>query len=279
MDMIEHETVTTSQTSTTASPGVPPQPAFVSVAPPKTVIREYIEQGLITVVMALFLMTFIAQAVQVPTGSMQNNIHIGDHFFVNKFIFGQPTPVLGKLLPTREIKRGDIIVFKFPSDPKVNYVKRVIGLPGDKVEIKGTRVLVNDQELPEQRVTINLLDTRYSSHPEIKVEPAPPGAHYRVYYDDHDHDLPEFHTDPPLKYGVDGPVTVPANSYFALGDNRDNSQDSRYWGFVPRSNIIGHALYVYWSFNPNDPETPSTGNWLFDIFTRSNWRRTGTAIK
>ena len=274
--MTEQETITVAPAG---QPLVSPYLPFVSNAPPKSVLREYIEQGLITVVMALFLMTFIAQAVQVPTGSMQNNIHIGDHFFVNKFLFGRPTPVLGKLLPTREIKRGDIIVFKFPSDPKVNYVKRVVGLPGDKVEIKGTRVFVNDKELPEQRVTINLLDTRYSSHPEVKTEPAPPGAHYRVFYDDRDHDLPEFNPDSQLRYGVNEPAIVPPDSYFAMGDNRDNSLDSRYWGFVPRSNIIGHALYVYWSFNPSDPETPTTGNRLTDIFTRSNWRRTGTAIK
>src|SRR5215831_13433931 len=105
--------------------------------PPKSGIREFFEQALITVVMALFLMTFIAQAVAVPTGSMQNTINIGDHLFVNKFIFGKSTPVLGKLLPTREIRRGDVIVFKLPGDPKVNYVKRVIGLPGDSVQVKG----------------------------------------------------------------------------------------------------------------------------------------------
>ena len=100
-------------------PLVTPYLQFASTAPPKTVVREYIEQGLITVVMALFLMTFIAQAVQVPTGSMQNNIHIGDHFFVNKFLFGRPTPVLGKLLPTREIKRGDVILGMNPSAPHI----------------------------------------------------------------------------------------------------------------------------------------------------------------
>src|SRR5258706_12291732 len=97
------------------------QPMF---GPPKSGIREFFEQGVITVIMALFLMTFIAQAVQVPTGSMQNNINIGDHLFVNKFVFGKQTPLIGPLLPAREIRRGDIIVFKFPNDPKVNYVKR-----------------------------------------------------------------------------------------------------------------------------------------------------------
>lgn len=95
-----------------------------------------------------------------PTGSMQNTINIGDHLFVNKFIFGKPTPVLGKLLPTREIKRGDIIVFKLPSDPKVNYVKRVIGLPGETVQVKGRRVIVNGKELPEERALVRLTGPR-----------------------------------------------------------------------------------------------------------------------
>ena len=152
--------------------------------PPKSAIREFFEQGLITVVMALFLMTFIAQAVAVPTGSMQNTINIGDHLFVNKFVFGKPTPVLGALLPTREIKRGDIIVFKLPSDPKVNYVKRVIGLPGESVQVKGRRILINGKEIPEQHV---LAEIDYGHPvpelPVVKVEQKPEGATYRVYYD------------------------------------------------------------------------------------------------
>ena len=124
------------------------------MAKPKSVFRDYIEQALITVVLALFGMTFIVQAVEVPTGSLQNTIHIGDHFFVNKFIFGKRTPWLGPLQPAREIKRGDIIVFKLPSNPKINYVKRVIGLPGDTVQINDTTVLVNGQPLPEQQAPL-----------------------------------------------------------------------------------------------------------------------------
>src|SRR5438309_2602664 len=132
--------------------------------PPKTVFREYFESAVVTVIMALFGMTFIVQAVKVPTGSMQNTITIGDHLLVNKFIFapGKPLP----FLPQREIKRGDIIVFKYPGNPndregdlrpdnlpyKTNYVKRVIGLPGDHVEVRGDRVFVNGQELPEHRI-------------------------------------------------------------------------------------------------------------------------------
>src|SRR5258706_346441 len=131
------------------------------IGPPRSVIREYFESAVVTVIMALFGMTFIVQAVKVPTGSMQNTIEVGDHLLVNKFIFA-PGPGL-PLLPQREIKRGDIIVFKYPGNPfnperdrdednipfKVNYVKRVIGLPGDVVEVKGLRVLVNGQPLPE----------------------------------------------------------------------------------------------------------------------------------
>src|SRR3954470_2392068 len=133
--------------------------------PPKSIWREYFESAVVTVIMALFGMTFIVQAVKVPTGSMQNTITIGDHLLVNKFIFapGPPLP----FLPQREIKRGDIIVFKYPGDPKnsegdkrpdnlpykTNYVKRVIGLPGDHIEVKGKSVLVNGKELPEHRIT------------------------------------------------------------------------------------------------------------------------------
>src|SRR6266516_2948345 len=131
------------------------------VGPPKSVIREYFESAVVTVIMALFGMTFIVQAVKVPTASMENTITVGDHLLVNKFIFA-PGPRL-PFLPQREIKRGDIIVFKYPGNPfdperdkqednlpyKVNYVKRVIGLPGDAVEVKGIRVFINGQHLPE----------------------------------------------------------------------------------------------------------------------------------
>src|SRR5215468_10094280 len=154
------------------------RPAHQQFGPPKSPIREFLEQALITIIMALFLMTFIAQAVAVPTGSMQNTINIGDHLFVNKFIFGKPTPALGRLLPTRDIKRGDIIVFKLPRDPKINYVKRVIGLPGETVQVKGHRVYVNGKELPEERALVRGigLPDPPPDLPVVKIEPKPPDA-------------------------------------------------------------------------------------------------------
>jgi signal peptidase I len=250
-------------------------------APAKSIVREYFEQGVITVIMALFLMTFIAQAVAVPTGSMQNTINIGDHLFVNKFVFGKSTPVLGPLLPTREIRRGDVIVFKLPSDPKINYVKRVIGLPGDAVQVKGRRVFVNGQELPEQQVLVKLDDHREDSAlPVVKEEPKPDGAYYRVYYDEsHSGDEDELDFSQGMRYGVKEPVKVPDNSYMVMGDSRDNSLDSRYWGFVPRENIFARALYVHWSYNPRDSGNISTGNRILDMIRNAKWSRTGTAVK
>ncbi len=249
------------------------RPAQRQFGPPKSAIREFLEQALITVVMALFLMTFIAQAVAVPTGSMQNTINIGDHLFVNKFIFGKPTPVLGRLLPTREIKRGDIIVFKLPDDPKINYVKRVIGLPGDKVQVKGQRVFVNDKELPEERALVEPPDPLKPELDVIKVEPKPEGAWYRVYhYIDRSHGGDDYESSDGVKYGVAEPVKVPEGKYFVMGDSRDNSQDSRYWGFVPRENIFARALYVHLSFDPR-------ATTLLEKLTSIRWRRLGTAVK
>jgi signal peptidase I len=250
------------------------KPASQQFGPPKSPLREFVEQALITIIMALFLMTFIAQAVAVPTGSMQNTINIGDHLFVNKFIFGKPTPVLGKLLPTRDIKRGDIIVFKLPSDPKINYVKRVIGLPGETVQVKGQHVYVNGAELPEERALVNLIGHQEEPElPVVKVEPKPPGAWYRVFYEANSHsDGDDFEINSDMKFGVAEPVTVPEGKYFVMGDSRDNSQDSRYWGFVPRENIFARALYVHLSFDPR-------ANGLLGKLLSIRWRRIGTAVK
>jgi len=249
------------------------KPAHQQFGPPKSPIREFFEQALITVIMALFLMTFIAQAVAVPTGSMQNTINIGDHLFVNKFIFGKRTPILGRLLPTREIRRGDIIVFKLPSDPKINYVKRVIGLPGDTVQVKGHHVFVNGEELPEERALVQGIERSDPELTVVKVEPKPPGAWYRVYYDaERSSGGDDFEVNTRAIYGVTEPVKIPDGKYFVMGDSRDNSEDSRYWGFVPRENIFARALYVHLSFDPR-------ANGLLNKLLSIRWRRIGTAVK
>jgi len=260
------------------------------VGPPRSVIREYFESAVVTVIMALFGMTFIVQAVKVPTGSMQNTIVVGDHLLVNKFLFA-PGPRL-PLLPQREIRRGDIIVFKYPGNPfdperdrqednipyKVNYVKRVIGLPGDSVEVKGLRVFVNGQPLPEHIIVAKNVNDKA---PLQIVEETPRQGNelYNVYYFEgsvtaarRGQDVTassDFH------YAVNGkPAKVPENSYFVMGDDRDNSLDSRAWGFVPRELVIGRAMFVYWSYEETKPfDGP------FAFFTNTRWSRTGTMVK
>ena len=254
---------------------------------PKSVLREYFESAVVTVIMALFGMTFIVQAVKVPTGSMQNTITIGDHLLVNKFIFapGETIP----FLPQREIRRGDIIVFKYPGnkyDPEsdyarpdnkpivTNYVKRVIGLPGDTIRLDGRSVIVNGQPLPEHQ--IEAID--YNQKDPLKIThdpPRKPGETYDVYYrsDLMDDDYPVFEHE---GKGKNKEITVPPNHYFVMGDNRNNSQDSRYWGFVPRDYVIGRAMFVYWSY---DESANSSDNPLMNFFKNTRWARTGTMVK
>jgi signal peptidase I len=269
--------------------------------PPKTVVREYFESAVVTVIMALFGMTFIVQAVKVPTASMENTITVGDHLLVNKFIFA-PGPTF-PLFPQREIKRGDIIVFKYPGNPndperdrqednipfKVNYVKRVIGLPGDTVEVKGLKVYVNGEALPEHVIFARNLSDKAPLE-IVEDPPRKPGELYNVYYfpatDRPNRDAmasPDFH------FAVNGkPVKVPDQScqdssgrvhlgpcYFVMGDDRDNSLDSRAWGFVPRDLVIGRAMFVYWSYDDTKPFNPIS----LDFFTNTRWSRTGTMVR
>jgi signal peptidase I len=261
------------------------------IGPPRSVIREYFESAVVTVIMALFGMTFIVQAVKVPTGSMQNTIVVGDHLLVNKFLFA-PGP-RWPLLPQREIRRGDIIVFKYPGNPfdperdrqednipyKVNYVKRVIGLPGDSVEVKGLRVFVNGQPLPEHIIVVKKPSNEKAPLEIIEETPRQGNELYNVYYFEgavaaarRGQDVTvssDFH------FAVNAkPARVPQDSYFVMGDDRDNSLDSRAWGFVPRELVIGRAMFVYWSYDETKPfDSP------FAFFTNTRWSRTGTMVK
>ena len=260
-----------------------PPPAPVR-GPAKSVWREYFESAVVTVVMALYGMTFIVQAVKVPTGSMQNTIKIGDHLLVNKFIFapGKSLP----FLPQREIRRGDIIVFKYPGNPRnpagdtsadnrpflTNYVKRVIGLPGDRISIKNQDVFVNGEILPEHRIPTEEIDQKAPLKEAENIPPPKPEEPYNVYYGNNRKPIDP---DEQPYSGLDE-FAVPENSYFVLGDNRDNSQDSRFWGFVPRDLVIGRAMFVYWSF---DESAASSGNMILDFFVNTRWSRTGTLVK
>jgi signal peptidase I len=208
----------------------------------KSVAREYFESLVIAVVLALFIRTFVVQAFKIPTGSMEPNLLIGDHLLVNKFVFG---PLLSGLertiLPMKDIARRDVIVFKYPEEPERDFIKRVIGLPGDQIEVRRKRVLVNGQPLDE---------------PYVYYMDAPPPLPLEMAADD-----PQgAGGDPRESYG---PVTVPPNHFFVMGDNRDNSQDSRYWGFLPRHYVKGRALVIYWSYDADG------GN----ILTGTRWNR------
>ena len=196
----------------------------------KSIAREYFESLVIAVVLALFIRTFVVQAFKIPTGSMEQNLLIGDHLLVNKFVFGSTiSPIERAFLPMKDIQRKDVIVFKFPKDPERDFIKRVIGLPGETVELRNKRVFVNGKQLDEPYV--------------YYLEDPPPLPQETEMSSDQ-----QGNGDPRVQYG---PVTVPPGQYFVMGDNRDNSEDSRYWGFMPKENLKGRALVIYWSYDPD----------------------------
>lgn len=274
----------------------------------KGVMREYFESAVVTLIMALFGMTFIVQAVKVPTGSMKNTIWIQDHLLVNKFIFGPHERLELPILPSRNIRRGDIVVFKYPEDPQTNFVKRVIALPGETVEYRANHVYVNGEELPEHRVYVEPDDNSARELQTVEDEPTTPGAKWTVYYYENDRELvsarfndengafavrqpfklpvkgdpipDRIKSDPRLRriYDADQDDLYDGDQYFCMGDNRDNSQDSRYWGTVPRASIVGRAMFVYWSIERTD-KSDGSSNPLIDFFTKSRWSRTGKFIK
>ncbi len=220
----------------------------------KSVLREYFESIVIAVILALFVRTWAVQAFKIPTGSVENNLLIGDHLLVNKIVFGPTaTPIERALMPTREPRRGDIVVFKYPDEPERDFIKRVIGLPGETVELRNKKVYIDGQPLEESYV--HFLEPAHSAQEVTSFD-------VRERY---------------------APVQVPQGHYFVMGDNRDNSQDSRYWGFLPRGYIKGRALMIYWSFDTG-PQAQAEGSGVgatvsrvFSVvthfFTRTRWER------
>ena len=225
----------------------------------KSTVREYYEALLIAVIFVNFARIFVFQAFKIPTGSMEDNLKVGDHIIVNKFIYGPASPAWQRYFPLRDPRRLDIIVFRYPLQPDTDFVKRVIGMPGETVEIHDKVVYINGKPLVEP----------YVIHDDPKIFPV---------VDPLRNPLPE-------QFRIRdqfGPYTVAPGTYFAMGDNRDRSSDSRYWGTVPRSHIKGRAFMVYWSFdsNPPPPDAPAIARVkelagvVIHFFTRTRWERT-----
>jgi signal peptidase I len=223
----------------------------------KSIAREYFESIVIAVILALFIRTFVVQAFKIPTGSMERNLLIGDHLLVNKFVYGPSLSSAERAtLPDRNVRRGDVVVFKYPEDPERDFIKRVIGLPGETVQVKAKKVLINGQPIEE---------------PYVHYEQPPLGVPDRNEVTS---------SDVREEYG---PVTVPQDHYFVMGDNRDNSQDSRYWGFLPREYIKGRALLVYWSYESEradyvgqdglNQRVEGIFSVIVHFFTRTRWDR------
>jgi signal peptidase I len=205
----------------------------------KSTTREYVESIIIAVILALFIRTWVVQAFKIPSGSMENNLLIGDHLLVDKFVFSPTASGLEHaLLPVRNVKRGDVVVFKYPVEPERDFIKRVIGLPGETLELKRKVVYINGQPLTEPYVHFLRPLTGPGSE---NVEPGDVRDDY-------------------------GPVTVPMGQYFVMGDNRDNSADSRFWGFLPGDYVKGKALMVYWSYEPSEGNVAS-------FLTGTRWNR------
>lgn len=199
---------------------------------PKSKLQEYIEAIILAILIAFFIRTFVIQAYKIPSGSMKPTLLIGDHILVTKFNYGVKLPLIrSTLIPVGTPKRGDIVVFIYPEDRSKDFIKRLVGLPGDTVEVRNKQILVNG--LPWN-------DT-YGVHADSMIIPG--SVQPRDNF---------------------GPVTVPDGSLFVMGDNRDESFDSRFWGFVPMKDVLGKALIIYWSWNSDNHDV--------------RWSRLGTIL-
>ena len=183
----------------------------------KGALRENIEAIIVAVILALFIRTFVVQAFKIPSGSMKDTLLIGDHILVNKFVYGVKAPFMKKtLIPIGNPQREDIIVFEFPEDPKKDFIKRVVGLPGDVIELHNKQLYVNGKAVQDS----------HGIHKDPKIVPARQQPRDNL-----------------------GPITVPAGKLFVMGDNRDFSYDSRFWGFVDLVAVKGKAFIIYWSWD------------------------------
>src|SRR5271163_5002564 len=215
----------------------PPEPKKEEHHDEPTTLSEYLESLLVTVLLALFGTSFVVQAFKIPSASMEGTLLIGDHLLVNKFIFGGSGAWYEKILPYRPLERGDIIVFKYPYADHQHFVKRVIGLPGDRLKLVDQQIYINGHVLNEPYVQH---DPAAMSDPLNSYFPPPAKLMISSQM------LPEWVEEMP-KHIVGDEIVVPPGKYFAMGDNRDRSSDSRYWGFVDRAAIMGRPFLIYWS--------------------------------
>ena len=222
--------------------------AYLQTRKKKSTFREYAEAIIIALVLALFIRTFIVQAFKIPSGSMQPTLEIGDHLLVNKFIYGVKMPFSGSvLIPIKNPQPNDIVVFKFPLDPNLDYIKRVIATAGDTVEIRNKKIYINGKPFAD----------KHGVYTDPKIHPASESPRDNF-----------------------GPATVPEGHIFVMGDNRDNSSDARFWGFDKKGNfkgvdlkeVRGKAFILYWSWDIKKP--------LLSIgrFTSVRWNRIGNVV-
>lgn len=233
--------------------------------------RGAIAEWTVTVLLLLFGTTTLVQAFVIPTGSMEDNMLIGDHLLVDKLAFAPPGALSKYLLPYTPVQRGDIIVFRYPVDIRQTFVKRVIGVPGDRIRLSNKQVFLNGKPLNEP------YKFNKTSYIDSYRDNFPTAPNTRV--DDRALEMLEKHVS-------QDDVVVPPDSYFAMGDNRDSSLDSRYWGFVPRANIIGKPLIVYWSYDAPTDRLVNSGidlEHLKDLarnfFKKTRWNRTFLLIR
>jgi len=232
----------------------------------KNVVFEYFQAFVIALLVALFLRTFVIQAFRIPTGSMKDTLLIGDFLLVNKFIYGAKTP---ERIPLTNVKipsirlpalkkpeRGEVIVFKYPLEEKLDYIKRCVGVPGDTIVVRNGQVFVNGKpEGKESLVKAGEYDKTEGIYVNYYRIVLPSGRDYTIRKRN---DIRHVH-------GEYGPAVVPPGHLFMMGDNRDNSQDSRYWGFLPRENVVGKALMIYWSWDNTVP--------IWKIDSKIRWSR------
>ena len=234
--------------------------------------RGTIAEWTLSILLYLFCTTTLVQAFVIPTGSMEDSLLIGDHLLVDKLTYAPAGPIGKYLLPYQDVERGDIVVFYYPIDPTQHFVKRVVGVPGDRLRIANKELWVNGKKADEPYVVhksdyIDAYRDNFPSPPRSMqvYEPA-----MRMLRENVDH----------------GELVVPQGNYFAMGDNRDQSLDSRYWGFVPRGHIIGKPLLIWWSYDAPTERLQHPGISLehledlaLNFFTKTRWRRTFKLIR